>query len=157
MNRRIAWCAGGIVLLLAATWSVERCGPADGPAPPTLSDVPGSSAAARELAAALFEERRWDDAQRVLTAVVARRDVVPADHVALGQVAFARWVTRDGKAEEVEPELLDRLATTARTHCRAGLAGDPANASAWYVLGVLAGGHAAGETPEQAIAPLERT
>ncbi|MSR47992.1 MAG: hypothetical protein EXS13_13190 [Planctomycetes bacterium] len=150
-SQRWAQLGSAGVLALVASGSAVFCGGGNGDG---ALEIPASTALAREFAAALFEEDRFDDAERVLEALLARRDVEPADHVRLGQVFFARWVMKGD--DQTPAEVLEGWARSAQQHCRAGLALSEAQAAGHYVIGVLAVSYAADGTPEDAVAPLRR-
>ncbi len=147
----------GALLLIPASQETPHATGASTEAPrrpPPALVVPVSTDAARELAAALFDEERYDDAEQVLLDLLKRPDVEPADHVHLGQLFFARWIKRG--SIDTPTATIDGWARAARRHCGDGLALAEATASAHYVIGVLAGRWAAEATPEEAVAPLRR-
>ncbi|MBL8843571.1 MAG: VCBS repeat-containing protein [Planctomycetes bacterium] len=151
-GRSVVLSAAGVIGV--AAWSALLWRPQEAARPPPPLAVPAATEAAREWAAALFDEERYDDAQQLLEAVVARRDAQPADHVRLGQLFFARWVKRG--SIDTPAEVVDGWAGSAREHCQKGLALSEKQASGHYVIGVLAARWAGDGTPDDALAPLRR-
>jgi hypothetical protein len=95
--------------------------------------VPASTAAARELAAALFEERRWDEAERIARAITGREDAQAQDFVDVACVIVGReFDPYTGRNPEPQASAL------AIELCAEALRRDPESAAANYVSGVAA-------------------
>ncbi len=137
--------AAAVLLPAARSWWAD-----DG----SKLSIPASSREARELAAALFEEERFIDAERVGLELLKRRDSEPADHLRVALANFGRWAYGAFLAEDEGAR--DRAVTTARRECEEALKGDASLAAASYVRGVIARSYALELGPKDALADLRR-
>jgi hypothetical protein len=122
-------------------------------APPPVV-LPASTELARELCAALLEERQLDEAERCLKELLARPDSTPADAAQLGVLFFDRFVLREDKDQETDRYKV--WAKEARRWCEEALARDDSIAAAHYVLGVLGKEYVLDVDPSFAVEHLRR-
>jgi hypothetical protein len=115
----------------------------------TPQDAPIS--ALRERGAALFEERRWDEAEQVLRAVTARKEAVARDFTNVACVLLSREVDpffRRDPDPKTAPEI-DRW-------CAKAMKRDANDAAAQYLAGVAWWAQAVPVDPQRALPFLER-
>jgi tetratricopeptide (TPR) repeat protein len=107
--------------------------------------------ALRERGAALFEERRWDEAEKVLRDVTARKEAVARDFTNVACVLLSREVDpffRRDPDPKTAPEI-DRW-------CAEAIQRDANDAAAQYLAGVAWWAQAVPVDPKRALPFLER-
>src|SRR6185369_1892323 len=114
-----AGSAGGVLLAAACVVALAV----------TRAVVQESSIQAeREKGASLFEERRWDEAEKVLRAVAARKEATAQDFANVACVLMGRQID-----PTTERPPIPHLAEDVEQLCAEATRRDPKNAAAAYL------------------------